>query len=392
MKEQLEISSFPGCFAQLYDRIANAWEKRATEILSDSFIAQTLENCYALKPWREQILEAAAQLRENKALCLLVCLLEVWIAEGGIVSDKEYVPPKGDGLAYDFLHLFPAIPTMPASVDHLRKRGVPEDVVEATMGEYDFCVNMCLERQGRPLFDRGRLNWITRVINNQLIRIGRFKYDLPDTFMQGVRVYRNTAGETVVLADDLQLHSSGRVLGSVGHIEEKNSFFARITESGDAVVGHKVTDGIVEKEVTSLDKQEWTLCLSSKDMFPRIHIPSDGSFDRETVAASYQRAREIFDACYPDYPYKGFFCSSWLMSTDLRKVLKPTSNILAFQESFTQIPWQSSGRLVFSFVFGMGAEIPENIAELPEKTSLQRAVKQLYLKGEYIHEGAGFFF
>ena len=391
MKEQLEISSFPGCFAQLYDQIANAWEKRATEILSDSFIAQTLENCYALKPWREQILEAAAQLRENKALCLLVCLLEVWIAEGGVVSDKEYVPPKGDGLAYDFLHLFPAIPTMPASVDHLRKRGVPEDVVEATMGEYDFCVNMCLERQGRPLFDRGRLNWITRVITNRLIRIGRFKYDLPDRFMQGVRVYRNAAGEVVVFADDLQIHSSGRVLGSVGHTEEENSFFARITESGVAVIGHKVIDGIVEKEVTSLDKQEWTLCLSSKDAFPRIHIPSDGSFDRETVAASYQRARQVFDTCYPDYPYKGFFCSSWLMSTDLRKVLKPTSNILAFQEPFTHIPWRSSGRLVFSFAFGMDAAIPENIAALPEKTSLQRAVKQLYLKGEYIHEGAGFF-
>lgn len=392
MKEQLEISSLPGCFAQFYDRIANTWENRVKEILSDSFLAQTLENCYALKPWRELILEAAAQLRKNKALCLLVCLLEVWVAEGGAVSDKEYAPPKGDGLAYDFLHLFPAIPTMPASVDYLRKRGVPEDVIAATMGEYDFCVDMCNTRMGRPAFDRGRLNWITRVIRNELIRIGRFKYDLPGNFLKGARVYRSAAGETVILADALRIHRSGRVLGSVGHTDEDGSFQAEITETETAVTGHRAVDGIVEKGLTTLSKKDWTLCLSEADTFPRIHIPPDGSFDRETVNASYERAREIFDTCYPDRPYKAFFCSTWLMSTDLRKILKPTSNILSFQEPFTLIPWPSSGRLVFSFAFQMDAAIPEDLNALPENTSLQRAVKQLYLNGGYIHECAGFFF
>lgn len=392
MQQNLSLSKLPACFPALYAQIKDTYEVHGTRILSDDYITQTLESCYALEPYRKTVLEAAAQLRQNEAMCLLVCLLEQWIRTGGNLADPDYEAPAGQGLACDFLHLFPAIPTMPESVSHLRGRGIPEDVIAATMGEYDFCVDMCNTRLGRPAFDRGRLNWITRVIRNELIRIGRFKYDLPGNFLKGARVYRSAAGETVILADNLRIHRSGRVLGSVGHTDEDGSFQAEITETETAVTGHRAVDGIVEKELTTLSKKDWTLCLSEADTFPRIHIPADGSFDRETVNASYERAREIFAKCYPDYPYKAFFCSTWLMSTDLRKILKPTSNILSFQEPFTLIPFRSSGRLVFSFAFQMDAAIPEDLNALPENTSLQRAVKQLYLNGGYIHECAGFFF
>lgn len=389
MQQNLSLSKLPACFPALYAQIKDTYE---VQILSDDYIAQTLESCYALEPYRKTVLEAAAQLRQNEAMCLLVCLLEQWIRTGGNLADPDYEAPAGQGLAYDFLHLFPAIPTMPESVSHLRGRGVPEDVIAATMGEYDFCVDMCNTRLGRPAFDFGRLKWISRVIHDQLIRIGRFKYDLPGNYMEGVRVYRNGSGELVIFADNLQIHRSGRILGSVGHTDGDGSFLAEITETEDTVIGHKAVDGIVERTLTTLSKKEWQLCLSEADAMPRIHIPSDGNFDQETVNASYARAREIFARCYPDYPYKAFFCSSWLMSTDLRKILKPTSNILSFQEPFIFIPFRSSGRLVFSFAFQMNAAIPEDLNTLPENTSLQRAVKQLYLNGGYVHEGAGFFF
>jgi len=391
MQQLLGLESVPEAFPALYAEMEDTWKCRMDTVLGADFIQKTLEEAFCLEPWRELILEAAAQLRENEALCLLVCLLEAWIREGGAVNDPQYRAPRGEGLLYDFLHLFPAIPTMPESVAYLRRRGVPEDVIVSTMGEYDFCVNMCLERTGKPAFDRGRLNWICRVIRNQLIRIERFKYDLPGKFMTGVRVYRNAAGELTVLADGLRLHRGGRILGSAGHTEEEGSFIARITETEDAVTGYPSLDGIVQKETVTLSKKDWQLWLTEEDCFPRIHIPSDGGFDKKTIAHAYARAREVFDRCYPDYPYKGFFCSSWLMSTDLKEVLKPTSNILGFQEPFTQIPHLSSGRLVFSFVFGLSAAIPEDIDALPEKSSLQRAVKERYKAGGFIHEGAGFF-
>jgi len=391
MEKLRSVSSLPDCFDGIYERIADHWEARAGEILSDDFIARTLEACYALKPWTDAILHAARLIRRDRTLSLLICLLEGWIADGGNLYDAAYAPPVGDGPAYDFLHLFPAIPTMPASVAHMRRRNVPEDVIAATMGEYDYCVELCMDRLGRPAFDRGRLSWMTCLIRGSLIRIGRLKYDLPGRFMTGVRVYQNGAGDFMVLADGLRIHRSGRILGSAGCADEDGSFLAVITEDETTVTGHPAEGGFVRSKPTELSKKEWRLCLSPEDSLARIHIPPGNGFDPETVSHSYRQAREIFDTCYPDYPYRGFFCASWLMSTDLQRILKPASNILAFQKHFIQIPYQSSGKLVFSFVFGLNSGIPEDIAALPEATSLQRAIKQTYLNGGYIHEGAGFF-
>jgi len=142
----------------------------------------------------------------------------------------------------------------------------------------------------------------------------------------------------------------------------------------------------------SLPKQEWRLRLCPDDLVVRIHIPRSGDFDRQTILDSYRRAKEVFQTSYPDMPFAAFFCSSWLMSPDLRSILKPSSNILGFQNTFTHIPFSSSGRLVFSFLFPGCANDPASYSLLPENTSLQRAVKQRYLAGDYIRDGAGFFF
>ena len=148
----------------------------------------------------------------------------------------------------------------------------------------------------------------------------------------------------------------------------------------------------MNREVTILFKDEWKLCLSSQDPVLRIHIPPDGGFDRDAIRKSYERARRVMAECYPELEYKAFFCSSWLMSADLQQILKPSSNILGFQECFTRLPFPSSGRLVFMFVFPKLSVIPQDYSLLPEETSLQRAIKKLYQSGGYLHEGAGFFF
>lgn len=391
MQQEQGLSKLPACFETYYQQIADTWQSHGQQILSEEFILQTLESCYALAPYTSLVVDAARQLRQDPAKVLLVCLLECWIRSGERVSSADYEAPVGTGLAYDFLHLFPAIPTMPESVAHLRGRGVPEDVIAATMGEYDFCVDMCKLRLGRPIFDFGRLSWICNVVHNRLIRIGRLKYDIPGCYTRGYRVYRNRAGEIKLLADGLDVHCSGRLQWCVGFGDPVGGFRAEIRETEQTVTGHPITGREVSRETQTLSKDQWELCLSEADPVLRIHIPSDGSFDPETVEASYARAREIFDTCYPDYPYKAFYCTSWLMSPDLQKILKPTSNILAFQNKFVQVPCYSSGKGVYSFVFNLDTA-PESNAALPEKTSLQRAIKEVYLNGDYIHEGAGFFF
>ena len=391
MVQCLQLQLVPECFSEIYDKIRDSWEARAQQILSEDYIKKTLAESYALTDRTEIILQAAQQLRQNRALCLLVCLLEQWILMD-VFDVKQYRAPAGAGLAYDFLHLFPAIPTMPESVAHLRQRGVPEEIIAETMEEYDYCVNLNAGSLGRPAFRLDRLNWIRCVIKNRLIRIGRFKYDLPGKYVQGFQVYRDESGNMAVLADGISAHRSGGVLGSAGLEDTEGSFTAQITETETAVTGCPVVNGFVKKETVTLDKAVWKLALSPDDYVPRIHIPPGGGFDKETMEASFEKARAVFRKCYPERPFKAFFCHTWLLSPQLRDILKPESNILTFQKIFTRIPCYSQGKGCFSFLFGLSPTVPEDLMALPEKTSLQRAVKKLYISGGYLHEGEGFFF
>ena len=79
------------------------------------------------------------------------------------------------------------------------------------------------------------------------------------------------------------------------------------------------------------------------------------------------------------------------MSRDLREVLGQNSNILNFQKKYIMYPCLSYGKGVFQFLFPKTG-FPENFNELEEKTSLQRAVKELSLRGGYILEYNGLIF
>ena len=392
MQHTLSLDSIPSAFTELFHRMEHSWEEKAAHILSEAYIRTTLTECYAMLPHLDLICTAAENIRKNPALSLLVCLLEQWIADGVSPALPEYIPPVGEGIEYDFLHLFPAIPTMPDSVKFFRDRELPEEIIAGSMREYDDSVATSLLQTGRPAFDKGRLGWLLTATRNHIIRLGRLKFDMPDLYMEKVRVYENAAGEQVILADDLQVHRSGRVLGSIGHTDTEGSFVAQITETEDTVTGYPAIREFVQNTPVTLPKSQWTLRLCAQDPVIRMHIPRDEPFDPELVDQSFQQARAIFARHFPDYPYKAFFCNSWLMSPELPSLLKPTSNILAFQNHFTIVPSISVGRAVFSFVFLREAKIPETFDDLPQNTSLERAIVQHYQNGGYVHEASGFFF
>ncbi len=390
MKTELGMKSVPGYFADYYKEIEETWHNRAALILSENYIKEVLTDANALLPYMEMIFSAAAEIRKNTAMCLLICILEKWVRQSGNTSDSFYIPPAGTGLAYDFLHLFVAIPTIPDSVDFLRVRNVPKDIIISTLREYDMCVEMCRVNIGRPAFDRGRLNWICRIIRNNMLWVGRLRFELPTKRLGDIKVYKNKDGELAVFADGLHIHRSGQLVGSAGCENEDGSFVAEAFETDGEIIGHIITDGNVAKEKTILSKNEWELCLSKEDNVVPVHIPRSGSFEPETVEQSYARVRKILSECFSDMPYKAFHCRSWMMSRDLRKVLKSDSNILAFQNRYIHYPTLSAGVWTLGNVFpGEGGL--DNLDNFSENTSLQRNIKAYYKSGNYIYDDCGFF-
>ncbi len=392
MSQTLGIDKLPDCFVSYFRDLQDTYESRGQQILSEEYIRTVLSESGALLPYRDLILAAAAQLREQPAMCLLICLLEKWIRSSDDIDLGAYTPPQGSGLGYDFLHLFAALPTIPDSIARLKQRNVPEDVILATMQEYDFCVELRKRLTGSPSFDLSRLGWIRWVIHHKLLRIGCLKYDFfRQRTPRGAVAFQNKEGICILLANNVQVHRGGGILHSAGLEDPEGSFYAVIEKTDRQITGHPVINGRISPEKVVLDRTQWQLALSDVDPVVCIHIPHGARLDPAFVEASCSRARQIFADCYPDLHYKAFFTHTWLLSPQLQEHLNPNSHILSFQKHFMLFPCKSSGRGVFPFVFSL-PKPPTDLTVLPENTSLQRSLKHLYLSGSFIHEHAGIFF
>ncbi len=389
MQDALGIEKIPPSFENIYETVKDSFLDRAHQILSSDYIRKILRESGAMLPYEDLIVDAAEKLQDNPAAMLLICLLEKWILDldGFVASD--YTPPTVQGFGFDFLHLFVALPSIPETLAHLRSRGVPEDVIAATMKEYDFCLELRQKHTGKPSFDYGRLKWMRWMIHNKLIIVGNLKFDFfRDRAPREACLYESAEGKQILLANNVWVHSSGGVLESAGLEDAAGSFHATIIEEADTITGHPIYEGVIQKTPVCLERSKWKCVLEERDPVVCVHIPFGAGLDHDLVAASYDRARKIFAKCYPDLSYKGFYTHTWLLSPQLRDHLKPTSNILAFQRDYQLFPCKSKGQFVFSFVFGRR---PENLQDLPEDSSLQRSLKKLYLDGGFIHEYCGVF-
>ncbi len=118
-----------------------------------------------------------------------------------------------------------------------------------------------------------------------------------------------------------------------------------------------------------------------------LHIPSDADFSPGAVDASLAQAKDFFESFQPECAQWPLVCLSWLLSPELKKVLKEGSNILSFQRRFQilQVYPQEKGFLQWVF----GAEPSAPVEALPENTSMQRGIKRLLLAGGSIGSAKG---
>ena len=165
MKAQLGMESVPEVFESLYEQVKDTWQDRAALILSDAFITDVIEKSGQMTAYVEQILAGAKGVRENPAMCLLVCVLEAYM-ELDTKPDNSYIAPEGEGVAYDMLHLFPTMPAILKAAENFRKRNVPADVIANTMKIYTEVFDMTTHVYGRPF----QLNQIIHIHNGSPYR------------------------------------------------------------------------------------------------------------------------------------------------------------------------------------------------------------------------------
>ncbi|MFG2719477.1 acyltransferase domain-containing protein [Streptomyces sp. NPDC048416] len=127
------------------------------------------------------------------------------------------------------------------------------------------------------------------------------------------------------------------------------------------------------------------------DLCLNLHIPDcNGPLTPRACTDSIARARTFFARHFPEERHRVAVCHSWLLDEQLRDHLPQDSNILRFQGLFRSAykDDEPADREPVGFVFG-DPELP--LGDLPQRTTVQRAVTQHLLRGGHWYRGHGWF-
>lgn len=119
-----------------------------------------------------------------------------------------------------------------------------------------------------------------------------------------------------------------------------------------------------------------------------VHIPDFcGPLTPRACDESFERAKAFFARHFPDEPVSVAVCDSWLLDGQLAGYLPPDSNIVRFQRRFRpSYRPEHDDEVTLGFVFG---RVPPSLDELPQRTTLQRAVVDHLRAGRRWYGGAG---
>ena len=110
-----------------------------------------------------------------------------------------------------------------------------------------------------------------------------------------------------------------------------------------------------------------------------LHIPADADLSDGAVDASLAEARAFFSKYFPAFADAEYVCESWMLSPALSEIMPETSRVRRFSERFSVVFWEEDSPAFRDWIFPSAVTAP--VEELPEETSLQRAVKRHLLAG-----------
>ena len=234
------------------------------------------------------------------------------------------------------------------------------------------------------------LVWLQGHLNCTLLSFGRLQFNLRGTFRSRTFVFRNNLSrEVTALSDAGFRYTADGIRDDLGKTPSPGSWVSIYRENESSYTGNRITpDGRAERDPISLPKSDWDPVLSFGDPVLNIHIPEGGALTHALCVDSMRRAMDFFRRYEPDYHWKAFFCSTWLLDPQLQKILPPDSNILAFQRAAYLIPYPGKADTVFR-VFGIKAD-RDGAETVPVRTSLQRTLLKFIRDGGKFHSGAMF--
>ncbi|MBE6689406.1 MAG: hypothetical protein E7588_09090 [Ruminococcaceae bacterium] len=396
LMRELGCEKWPQRWYDLYPEVIKEYSECGCKYADPAYYIALHEKYSVLNDVLEYYIKAAEKISQSEPLSIFLLLLAT------VLKNREKArgemsfsyPKSADGkpdLAIDMLRGLAMATMIPYSHEKMKARGIPDDIVTEALRLPEHTVTKHIKNHGYPGFDL--MAWFQLSIDCKLYRLGRLEIEIERKFDAGATVFRNSEGETVILAHEKQLHKTGYPLGMTGYEDEEGSWTPVVTETEDAWTGYPHSEmGYVRSTPVTLLKSQWKKVLEKGDYIVSLHIPAGGGMTPEAVDDSIARGIEFLAKYYPEYDYKAFHCHSWLMDPQLKYVLGEDTNIAKFLARFNSIAVWSDSKGIFYHVFGRDRNSVSDVSVLPETTSLFRALKNYYMSGGKIYEMQGIFF
>lgn len=232
----------------------------------------------------------------------------------------------------------------------------------------------------------GSLYWLRHYIRGDLYRLGRLDY-MVRPFNGPLEVFRHRQTRAVVAlaADGSWFDGEGLAAAP----EAAGAWQANLQQKNGGVDGFPISpEGYAVGQRTFLPLDLWESALVPGEPILDVHIPGGGQMTPERCRDSMLQALEFFPRHFPQRPFKGFACGSWILNPQLGQIYRPDSNMVLWQRELYLYPIPSGDRSGLVFVFGVDEVDP---ATAPRDTSLRRAfVEHMHAGGRLIAGGMFF--
>jgi len=381
---------------QSRDLLALQWEASQRAIpqeqlsfLSPAFVTEACQGVYLPREIGAAAVDAARQVAQNPALCALAwhCHWCLYHFEGypNRVVDRW---PSMKRVLGDTAGLFYALVLLswfPRMRQVHRAHALPESVVRASMNQIYRRGEACCEMFGRWGLDAHAARWLANYLRGEIYALGRLVHQF-SIVQDPIRVYRHRKSSRVIALseDGIRYRADGQ---RCREAETDRVWTSRLEVTGDEVVGNPILPtGLAVKEQVSLPAAQWTTVLRRGDPVIFFHIPGRSPLDHSLCGASFRAATEFFPRYFPQWPYKAFYCSSWLLDTQLEQWLPATANLVRFLQEFYLFPGGISAEPMLLAAFG---SVPEDLSCAPRQTRLQRAICDHVAEGKRLDPAAG---
>lgn len=296
--------------------------------------------------------------------------------------------PKPDGTQLTaILPLYILIPLIPMGIAEYRRRGFSEEEIARIVKAYAGGLRIVKQHTGMHGINALYFWWQMLFAKAVIFYSNNLQFELRELPEAAVYLKSRKTGDLAILMYKGLIHASGeQPVGSLGYEDDTDAFTVQFREDDENYYGHAVHTGLIDKTESAFSKSEWICAARPGDQCLSLHIPKKADISPETMKAAVSQAYELAAQRYPEYHPVGVFGSSWILDPKLIGFTGEQSKITSLIRMFNVYPQKTGGRSPFGYVFPKNCV---NYEELPEDTSLQRKMKQLYLNGDCIHEYAG---